>query len=89
MTDSEFFDAVDAFVNLANELNDKLDTADVSSAILYAAARYNAFNYFATDGSAENELPTFKGYCNQYEALLQKNMLELRKEFEQAGNQPG
>lgn len=89
MTDAEFFDAVDAFVNLANELNNKLDTSDVSSAILYAAARYNAFNYFATDGSPENELPTFKGYCNQYEALLQKNMLELRKEFDQANQQPG
>lgn len=88
MTDAEFFDAVDAFVNLANELNNKMDTSDVSSAILYAAARYNAFNYFATDGSPENELPTLKGYSSQYEALLQKNMQELRKEFDQANSQP-
>lgn len=89
MSDSEFFDAVDAFVSLANELNDKLSTAEVSSAIMYAAARYNAFNYFATDGGADNELPTFKGYVEQYQTLLQKNMLEMRKEFDQANQLPG
>lgn len=83
MTDSEFFDAVDAFVSLANELNNKLDTSEVSSALMFAAARYNAFNFFATDGDIDNEFPTFKGLCEQYQALLQKNMVEMRKQFEE------
>lgn len=84
MSDSEFFDAVDAFVNLANDLNNKLDTSEVSAALMYAAARYNAFNFFATDGQIDNEFPTYKGLCEQYQALLQKNMVDMRKEFEQA-----
>ncbi|HEU0188244.1 MAG TPA: DUF3144 domain-containing protein [Gallionellaceae bacterium] len=83
MSDNDFFDAVDAFLNLANELNRKLDTSEVSTALMYATARYNAFNFFATDGDIDNEFPTFKGLCEQYQTLLQKNMVEMRKQFEE------
>ena len=48
---NEFFDVVDEFVHLANKLNEKWPTSRVSSAIMYAAARYNAFNFYAQDPS--------------------------------------
>ena len=52
----------------------------MSAAFLYAAARYNAFNFFATDGAEENEARAIEYYSRQYRALLEEHFRELREE---------
>ncbi len=74
----EFYDVVDQFVNLANALAEKWPTARISSAILYAAARYNAFNFYALDPDTEkNKERAIKYFCDQYRNMLLSNLDEL------------
>jgi hypothetical protein len=71
----EFLDLVDQFIDLANRLGQRWPTARISSAIMYAAARYNAFNFYALDPAPEvNQERAFEYLCEQYRAMLQENM---------------
>ena len=78
MADKEFFDAVDKIIQLANELNKNISTVRVSAIMMYATARYNAFNYYATDGKEENIEKAKDYYCEQYRKMLIENLLELK-----------
>jgi len=74
--DQEFFEMADAFINLANEYGDKGAIGKVSAALLFAAARYNAF-YVATveDISLENERGVAMEYfTRQYQSMLNDNL---------------
>ena len=74
----EFFDVVDEFVHLANTLNEKWPASRVSSAIMYAAARYNAFNFYAqAPSSSENQEKATDYFCAQYKAMLLENINAL------------
>jgi hypothetical protein len=73
----EFYDIVDEFIKLANELQEKWGHARVSSTILFAASRYNAFNFFATDGSLGNREKAVDYYCTQYREMLIDNLDRL------------
>jgi hypothetical protein len=44
ITQQQFLDMVDRFINLANDVGKSLPRSKVSAALLFAAARYNAFN---------------------------------------------
>ena len=48
-----FLERADAFIRLANEQTANAEVAAVSSSLLYAAARFNAFVVFSTTASAE------------------------------------
>jgi len=71
----EFFEAVNKFIDLANKMSKKWETSRVSSVIMYAAARYNAFNFVSLDPDpAKNSRQATDFYCEQYRAMLVENM---------------
>lgn len=74
--DQEFFEMADAFINLANEYGDKGAIGKVSAALLFAAARYNAFYVAAVeDISLENERDVAMEYfTRQYQSMLNDNL---------------
>jgi hypothetical protein len=74
----EFYDVVDEFVHLANKLNEKWPPWRISSAIMYAAARYNAFNFHTQDANASQNVEKATDYfCAQYKAMLLENIKAL------------
>ena len=71
----EFYEIVDQFIALANTLGRTWHTARVSAAIMYAAARYNAFNICVLDSEPEkNRERAFDYLSKQYQAMLRENM---------------
>ena len=78
MTEEEFFASVDKIIQLANEMNEQMATSRVSAILMYANARYNAFNFFATDGKAENQSKAMDYFVEQYRKMLAENMEELK-----------
>ena len=51
----EFLKLVDEFIHLANRLAEDVDDGEVSAAILFAAGRYNAFNFVSHNGTEEDK----------------------------------
>lgn len=78
-TMSEFYDLADKFVNLANELTDSHTSTRISSVILFAAARYNVFNFYVTGGTKNDEEDGIEYYVDQYRSMLEDNFEETRK----------
>ena len=71
----EFYDLVDEFVDLANALGETWPSSRVSSAILFAAARYNAFNFYALEADPEsNREGAVEYFCEQYRRMLLSNL---------------
>jgi hypothetical protein len=80
-TMAEFYEMVDKFIYLANELGENQDATRISSVIMFAAARYNAFNFFVTDGERQNEQTAIDYYAEQYKLLLRDNFEETRNAY--------
>ena len=78
---AEFYEMVDKFVYLANELGEGQNSTRISSVIMFAAARYNAFNFFVTDGEKRNEQTAIDYYTEQYKLMLQDNFNETRSAY--------
>lgn len=78
---SEFYEMVDKFIYLANDLSENQDTTRISSVVMFAAARYNAFNFFVTDGERQNEQTAIDYYTEQYKLMLQDNFNETRNAY--------
>jgi hypothetical protein len=75
----EFFDVVDKFIDLANKLSRKWPTSRISSAMMYAAARYNASNFYTLESNpGRNAQSATEYYCEQYKAMLRENMEGLQ-----------
>jgi hypothetical protein len=71
----EFSDLVDQFIELANRLGRTWPTGRISSVIMYAAARYNAFNFEVRDPEPEkNRERAAEYFVEQYRAMLRENM---------------
>lgn len=70
----EFFAVVDRFINLANELVPDHGLARVSATILFAASRFNAHNYYASDGDPGNRQAMIDYYSEQYKEMLLENL---------------
>jgi hypothetical protein len=66
---------VESFINLANEHASTLSPGSVSSALLYAASRFNAFIVAsnAEDFTEEKE-QSIQYFLGQYEKMLRDNM---------------
>jgi hypothetical protein len=79
MQESDFHEVADEFIHLANELSEEWATPFLSAAFMYAAARYNAFFFFDTDGAPENQSTAIDYYCDQYRKMLQECMHDLGK----------
>jgi len=78
MQEGDFHEVADEFIHLANDLCEQWAPNLLSAAILYAAARYNAFHFMETNGDAANEENAIAFYTEQYRRMLQENLHELR-----------
>jgi hypothetical protein len=70
----EFLDLVDKFIHLANELAGDGRAGEVSAAILFAAGRYNAFNFVSTGGTDETRAQAEDFYVSEYRKALVSNL---------------
>jgi hypothetical protein len=70
----EFLKLVDRFIHLANELADGDKAGEVSAAILFAAGRYNAFNFVSTGGTDDTRAQAVDFYVSEYRKALVSNL---------------
>ncbi len=77
MQEEVFHEVSDEFINLANDLSDDWATPLLSAAIMFAAARFNAFNFQTMDGDETNREEAIRYYTEQYSKMLRENMKEL------------
>ena len=69
----EFLKRVDQFIDLANQIS---KGGEASAAILFAAGRYNAFNYLSTTpgGTPEDQAKAVEFYVSEYRKALLANL---------------
>ena len=70
----EFLKLVDEFIHLANQLSEKVGDGEVSAAILFAAGRYNAFNFLSHSGTDEQRPEAVEFYVSEYRKALNSNL---------------
>lgn len=70
----EFLNLVDKFIHLANELAQSRQPGEVSAAILFAAGRYNAFNFVSTGGTDETRPQAEQFYVAEYRKAFVSNL---------------
>ena len=70
----EFLDLVDRFIHLSNQLADDGRAGEVSAAILFAAGRYNAFNFVSTGGMDEARPQAEAFYVSEYRKSFVTNL---------------
>jgi len=90
----EFYDAVDKFIAVANDLFEKHGVERVSAVILFAAARYNAHCMLTGDPDAlKNREEAVKYFVEQYRLMLEENIdwlthsIREQKERESGGSE--
>jgi hypothetical protein len=70
----EFLKLVDEFIHLANRLAEDVSDGEVSAAILFAAGRYNAFNFVSHNGAESDKEQAVEFYVAEYRKALVSNM---------------
>jgi len=84
--DKEFFDRADEIINLANTQCDKFAIGKVSSSLLFAAARFNAFIVASSAKDLEElkkeKTEAIKYFKEQYEKVFIENMDEYIKNYD-------
>ena len=86
-TPEKFWKLSDAFINLANELYQEEADGRVGYAMMYAAARFNAFMVATTAGHKsalddEKEEAT-EYFTEQYRKMFSENIEDYRENFDQ------
>lgn len=80
----EFYDVVDEFINLANDLGTTWPRSRVSATLMFAAARYNVYNWLNRDVDLEQSLEQAVAYYReQYEEMFRENVHELTPVYTQ------
>lgn len=89
MTDpnaEQFWKLADSFINLANELYEKESDGKVGYAMLYAAARFNAFIVASTAGDkkdlGEEKEQATEYFTEQYRKMFSENLEDYEQNFE-------
>ncbi len=78
ITEAQFFEMVDRFLSRANKFATQLPQARVSSALLFAAARYNAFNWVGRAQMPEQTVDeAVILFRTDYETMFRDNVREL------------
>ena len=71
---------VEAFINLANAQTENMSPGNVSSALLYAASRFNAFIVASNaENFSEEKEQSIQYFLGQYEKMLRDNMDDYEK----------
>ncbi len=82
----EFWKIADSFINQANELYEKEGDGKVGYAMLYAAARFNAFIVATTAGGkqeiAEEKEQATAYFTEQYRKMFTENLEDYEQNFE-------
>jgi hypothetical protein len=77
--DQAFFDLVTRFLNEANAMNDREHRSRISAALLFAAARYNAFTWMNRDTMQEQtEEEAVEFFADHYRAMFRDNVAFLK-----------
>lgn len=71
---AEFLELVDEFVRLANQLAEQRGNGPVSAAILFAAGRYNAFNFLANGGEGQDQTAAVDFFVSEYRKAVEANL---------------
>ncbi len=83
----QFREIADAFIDLANEQSNAFNRENVSLALLYAAARFNAFIVagHADDATAydRDRNSAFDYFTREYRRMLEENLDQYREQFGQ------
>ena len=89
MTDisrNDFYDRVDALIQLANQQCNTEDKGKVSASFLFAASRFNTWVSASGFDSAElmqaNREQLIEHFVSQYKAMLEDNLDEFIENFE-------
>ena len=70
----EFLKLVDQFIDLANKIAQADQAGEASAAILFAAGRYNAFNFLSHGGTAQEQEKAVEFYVSEYRKALVSNL---------------
>ena len=70
----EFLKLVDEFIQFANRLAIDGKQGEVSAAILFAAGRYNAFNFVSHRESEQDQQKAVEFYVSEYRKALVSNL---------------
>lgn len=70
----EFLKLVDKFIDLANQLAEGGQQGEVSAAILFAAGRYNAFNFVSNNGTGQDREQAVEFYVSEYRKAIVSNL---------------
>ncbi len=70
----EFLKLVDQFVDLANRMAQDDRAGEASAAILFAAGRYNAFNFLSGGGTPQEQAKAVEFYVSEYRKALVSNL---------------
>lgn len=84
--DQEFWDRVNAVINLSNTQCDAADPNAVTASTMYAAARFNAFIVANTTGTSEN-MKTEKEraldyFTDQFRKMMDENLDDFILNFD-------
>ena len=71
---AEFLKLVDEFIHLANQLAEDGNDGEVSAAILFAAGRYNAFNFLSHSGPEQDQDKAVDFYVSEYRKAIISNL---------------
>ncbi len=73
--ETPFFEVADQFIDLANKLAQTEGSANVGTALRYAAARYNTFEAsLSTSELAKDEAKITDMLCDDFREMLRVNM---------------
>jgi TPR repeat protein len=70
----DFLQRVDQFIELANRMSEGGKQGEVSAAILFAAGRYNAFNFLSNDGTEQDRAQAVDFYVSEYRKAVESNL---------------
>lgn len=70
----EFLKLVDQFIDLANKIAQEDKAGEASAAILFAAGRYNAFNFLSHGGTPQEQAKAVEFYVSEYRKALVSNL---------------
>ncbi|HEY6544573.1 MAG TPA: DUF3144 domain-containing protein [Dokdonella sp.] len=75
ITEEQYFEIVDQFINQANEYSKRFPHGRISGALLFAAARYNAFNWVNRSLLREQSLEeAVRLFRTEYENMFRHNV---------------
>lgn len=83
--DDKFWEMTDKFINLANEQCEKNKNGQVSTSLLFSAARFNSFMFASTTKDVSDLLKdkelAIEYFTKQYKDALTENLNDYEKNY--------